>query len=337
MKLGLIGKRAGGKTLLFEAVSGLESVPQTGLVNVAKVRVKDPHIDKLSEIYKPKKTTYADFDVVDYNRAHDSSDATLGSANLVARYRELDAIVIVVGVIDDFSFISTELEDICVEMNISDTMILEAKIERMKKGSFDKNELHLYEGLLKKLENNEPVDRHSFSKDDMKYFSAFQLFALKPVMVAVNIMEDLLSSGAKVDLGKYKLPYILISAEVEKELNSLSEEEKNQYLKELGITEGITGRFVRMLYETMDLISFYTVGEDEVRAWSIPKNSTALIAAGKIHSDIERGFIKASTVSYDDFMKHGDEHKAKAAGVVRDEGKDYVVKNGDIIHFKFNV
>jgi len=337
MKVGLIGKRSSGKTLLFEALSGIDAVPQAGLVNLAKVRVKDPHIDKLSEIFKPQKTTYAEFDLMDYNRAHDASDSMLGSANLMARYRELDAIVIVVGVIDDLAFVSSELDDICVEMNISDTLMIEAKIQRMKKAAFDKQEMHLYESILAKLENNEPVDRNSFTKDDMRLLSAFQLFALKPLMVAVNVTEGLISSSANIDLGKHKLPHVLISAEIEKELNSLGEDEKKQYLSEIGLSEGIAGRFIRMLYSTMDLISFYTVGPDEVRAWSITKGSTALTAAGKIHSDIERGFIKASTIGYDEFMKYGDEKKAQAAGAMKSEGKEYVVQHGDIIHFKFNV
>ena len=130
---------------------------------------------------------------------------------------------------------------------------------------------------------------------------------------------------------------MLLSAEIEKELSLLSGKEREEFLKEYGLSEALSERFVRSVYETMDLISFYTVGEDEVRAWSIPKGSSALYAAGKIHSDIERGFIRASTMSYDDFMEHGDENKAKAAGVVRSEGKEYIVKHGDIIHFKFNV
>ncbi|MEI6079561.1 MAG: DUF933 domain-containing protein, partial [bacterium] len=325
---------------LYEAVSGLDmsKAPSSGLVNIAKIRVRDSRIDKLTEIFKPKKTTYADFDLVDYNRAHDASDAQLGSPNLIAKYRELDAIVIVLGVIEDVAFIESELDDICVELNLSDTMIMEAKIQRMKKGSYDKQEMALYESILAKLESNEPLNRHAFTKEDMRYLSAYQLFALKPIMVAVNVTENLLATPASsIDLGKNKLPHIIISAEIEKELNSLSDTEKVDFLKELKLTEGISDRFISMLYDTLDLISFYTVGEDEVRAWSITRGDTALSAAGKIHSDIERGFIRASTMHYDDFIKHGDEKKASAAGVVRSEGKEYVVHPGDIIHFKFNV
>lgn len=340
MKVGFIGKRGSGKTTLYEAVSGLDmsNYPSSGLVNIAKIKVKDPKIDKLTEIFKPKKTTYADFDLVDYNRAHDSSDAPLGSPNLIARYRELDALVLVLGVIDDPAFIVSELEDIRIELNLSDVMILEAKIQRMKKGTYDKKEMALYEGILGKLEADEPIDRHSFTKEDMRFLSSYQLFALKPIMVTVNVTEALLSAPSSlITLGKNNIPHILISAEIEKELNSLGESEKKDFLKDLNLSEGISDRFVGMLYETLDLISFYTVGEDEVRAWSITRGDSALAAAGKIHSDIERGFIRASTLRYEDFMKHGDEKKASAAGLVRSEGKEYIVQPGDIIHFKFNV
>ncbi|MCX6112820.1 MAG: DUF933 domain-containing protein, partial [Proteobacteria bacterium] len=279
MKVGFIGKRGSGKTTLYEAVSGLDMLnqPSGGLVNIAKVRVKDPKIDKLSEIFKPKKTTYADFDLVDYNRAHDASDAPLGSPNLIARYRELDAIVIVLGVIDDPAFIASELDDICVEMNLSDVMILEAKIQRMKKGAYDKQEMALYENILAKLETNGSLGRRSFTKDEMRYLSAYQLFALKPIMIAINVTEGLLSTSiSSIDLGKNKLPCILISAEIEKELNSLGDDEKKEFLKDLNLSEGISDRFISMLYDTLDLISFYTVGEDEVRAWSITRGDTAL-------------------------------------------------------------
>ncbi len=338
MKVGLIGKRSSGKTTLFEAVSGVNTAQHAGgLVNIAKVRVKDPSIDKLTEIFKPKKTTYAEFDMIDYNRAMDAGDAMLGSPGLISKCRELDALVLVSGVVEDVSSIKNDVNDIRVELNLLDAVILDAKIQRMKKGAYDKQEMALYEGLLAKLEANEVIDRNSITKDQNRWLSAFQLFALKPVMLAVNVTEELLSSGNIKELSLPGVPHMVLSAEIEKELSALSGKERDEFLKEYGLLEPLSERFIRLVYETMDLISFYTVGEDEVRAWSITKGSSALCAAGKIHSDIERGFIRASTIHYDEFLKYGDENKAKAAGVVRSEGKEYIVQHGDIIHFKFNV
>ncbi len=338
MKVGFIGKRSSGKTTLFEAVSGLNASQHAGgLINIAKVRVKDPSIDKLTEIFKPKKTTYAEFDMIDYNRSMDAGDSMLGSAGLVSKYRELDALVIVVGVVDDLSVVKNEINDVRVELNLLDAMILDAKIQRMKKGNYDKQEMAIYEELLTKLEANQVIDRASISKDHSRWLSAFQLFALKPLMLAINVTEDALSSGKVREIETEGLPYMVLSAEIEKELSSLNGSERDEFLKGYGLSEPLSERFIRLVYETMNLISFYTVGEDEVRAWSITKESSALCAAGKIHSDIERGFIRASTVHYDEFLKYGDENKAKAAGVVRSEGKEYIVKHGDIIHFKFNV
>jgi len=338
MKVGFIGKRSSGKSTLFEAVSGINvSQHGAGLINIAKVRVKDPSIDELSGIFKPKKTTYAEFDVMDYNRSMDASDSMLGSPGLVSKYRELDALVIVCGVVDNPDKVAAEINDIRSELNLLDAVILDAKIQRMKKGAYDKQEMALYEDLFQKLESNSLIDRTNITKDQLRWLSAFQLFALKPLMIAVNVTEDLLSAQKLSSLNTEGLPYMVLSAEIEKELSGLSGVERDEFLKEYGLNEPLSERFIRLVYQTMDFISFYTVGEDEVRAWSISKGSTALSAAGKIHSDIERGFIRASTIHYNEFIKYGDENKAKAAGVVRSEGKDYIVQHGDIIHFKFNV
>ena len=339
MKVGLIGKRSSGKTTLFEALCGTNSTANTasGLVNISKVRVKDENIDALTAIFKPKKTTYAEFDLIDYNRAHDASDAVLGSPALIAKYREFDALVLVAGVIDDKSKASAELEDIILELNLSDMMILEAKIQRMKKGAYDKAELALYEKILAKLESNEPMNYKDFTKDEIRLLSCFQLFCIKPVIAAMNVTEDLMASASDIKINRAGVSFLALSAEIEKELNSLGKAERQEFLKDLNLSGGISDRFINTLYACLDLISFYTVGEDEVRAWSITRGDTALAAAGKIHSDIERGFIRASVMSYADFMKHGDEKKAQAAGVVRSEGKEYIVQTGEIIHFKFNV
>ncbi|MBN1114480.1 MAG: redox-regulated ATPase YchF [Oligoflexia bacterium] len=339
MKVGLIGKRSSGKTTLFEAVSGIDLGNAAALpaVNIGSVRVHDACIDELSRIFNPAKTTRAEFTIVDYNRSQDTSDSMLGSASLVAKYREFDALVIVTGVVDDLEFVKPELDDIMYELNMTDIMILDAKIQRMKKSKYDKAELQLYENIISDLEGGKAVPVSSFSAEQIRLLSSFQLFALKPRMLAVNVTEDLLSVAGGEPLEGTGLPGMMISAEIERELKMLPEDEQEGFLKELGISESAASRFVNMVYKTLDLISFYTVGSDEVKAWSVRRGTTARVAAGKIHSDIERGFIRAETIHYDTFMEYGDEIKAKAAGAVRSEGKDYIVNHGDIIHYKFNV
>jgi ribosome-binding ATPase len=336
VQIGFIGKRLSGKTTLFDAISsdsGQGSV-QGGLINVSNVKVKDKNIYELSKIFNPKKTTYAEVNVLDYLREKDASNNTLGSNALIAKYRELDALGIVVGIINNISEIKKEVSEVFSELYLQDIVVLESKIERMKKTKHDEKELKLYEGIVKKLESNENLNINMFSKEELKILSSYGLFSLKPVIFILNVSENLISKENEIKLDK---PFTLISAEIEKEITSLPMEERKSFMEEMGIKESAKDKFIAKLYETMNLISFYTVGEDEVRAWPIKKDSTALEAAGKIHSDIERGFIRAATINFTEFMKYKNENKAKEDGVVRNEGKEYVVKHGDIIHFKFNV
>lgn len=333
MKLGIIGKRFSGKTTLFEAISELKVHKDTSIFTIASVKVRDKNIDELSLIYKPLKTTYAEFDIIDYNRNLDTSDAVLGSPNLISRYRELDALVINLGVIEDFDFVKSELDDILNELFISDIAMLETKIQRLKKGKFEKIEMDLYTSLLASFESSIKPDINTFTKEQLRLLSTFQFFALKPWIISINVSEDLLSNSFNFK-GAY--PYIIISAEIEKEISFMTDQkEVLDFMKDFNIKESLRDRFVLKLYETLNLISFYTVGSDEVRAWSITSGSSAHKAAGKIHSDIERGFIKAETMSYDDYIKYKDD--SKSMGLLRSEGKEYIVKPGDIINFKFNV
>jgi len=330
MKIGIIGKRFSGKTSIFESISNIKDFKENALINGATVKVPDSNIYKLSVIYKPLKTTYAQFDLIDYNRSIDISDSILGSSNLIAKYRELDAILINIGVIDDFSFVEDELNDIVDELFLLDQLILDAKIQRLKKNKHDKKELVFYETLLKDFENK--IKPKNLSEQDLKNLATFSFFTLKPWIVSINISENLINE--KFSSNKY--PTILLSAKVEKEISSIKdEEEKNYFMNDYKIGESLKTRFIEKLYETLNLISFYTVGADEVKAWSIIKGTIAKEAAGKIHSDIERGFIKAEIMAYNDFIKYRDEIKAQ--GLLKSEGKDYIVKASDIINFKFNV
>ena len=331
MKIGIIGKRFSGKTSIYDAVTGSKEKNDKLLVNISSVKVIDSNIDELSKIYKPLKTTYAEFEIIDYNSNLDKASSTLGSTNLISRYRELDALLINIGVIEDFEFVKSEFEDITNELFISDILMLENKIQKLKKTKHDKSEMDLYLSLLKSFENSEKPDLNIFSKEQLKRLSTFAFFAFKPWIVGINVSEELLNKDFN-----FKVPHIVLSAEIEKEISGFDNpEDAKEFMDDFNIKASLKNRFIQKLYETLNLISFYTVGKDEVRAWSITKGTIAQLAAGKIHSDIERGFIKAETVSYDDYLKHLEQ--VKSLGLLRSEGKDYIVKAGDIINFKFNV
>jgi len=330
MKIGIIGKRLSGKTSIFESISSAIDFKENALVNLAVVKVPDANIDKLSQIYKPLKTTNAQFDIIDYKRSLDISDAILGSSNLIAKYRELDALLINIGVIDDFSFVDDELNDIVNELFLLDQMILESKILKIKKAKHDKKDIIFYEALLKNFEDK--VKPINFTEQELKMLSTFGFFALKPWIFSINIDENLINK----QYINNNYPCILLSAKVELEIaNIKDEEDKKSFMKDYNINESLKLRFIQKLYETLNLISFYTVGSDEVKAWSIYNQTSAKVAAGKIHSDLERGFIKAEVMAYNDFIDYRDSIKSK--GLLRSEGKDYIVKAGDIINFKFNV
>lgn len=333
MKLALIGDRLTGKTTIFEAVSGVP-VNISEAIHIRNIKVSDDKLTTLSQMYNPKKTTYAELELIDFNRALDSGNNPLGSPQLVSKYRELDGLVFVVGVIDDLNTINNKARAILEEIYLVDTMLIETKVERLKKGKHDKTELALYEKLLKRLENIEPIKISDFNDIELKLLASYQLLVLKNISFVINVDDSLISE--KID---FKLPYthMILSAEIEKEISKMEGNDRLEFLGEYGLKEPAIDRFLNMIYTAMDLISFYTVGKDEVRAWSIERGSNAVIAASKIHTDIARGFIRANTIGYDDFIKTGSEEEAKKQGLARDEGKDYIVVAGDIIHFKFNV
>ena len=334
MKVGLIGDRLTGKTTIFEAVSQQDTSVKAEPVYIKNIKVYDPKLETLSKMYNPTKTTYAELTLLDYNRSLDKGTELLGSPQLVSKYRELDSIVLVVGIIDSQDKVKKSIQSVIEELYLADTILIEAKVNRLKKGKFDKQELALYERLLQKLEALEPINEDEFNSTELKLLSSFQLLTLKNITVAINVTDNLVNENFNLDI-PYK--YMVLSAELEKEIAGLEGEDKKVFLREYNLDSPALDRLINMIYESMDLISFYTVGKDEVRAWTIKRNSDAVVAAGKIHSDIARGFIKASTVSYDDLLKAGSEDNAKKQGLLRDEGKEYIVQAGDIIHFKFNV
>lgn len=344
MKIGLIGHRGAGKTTIFNMLTGLQA--QTGgfggkeEVHLGVIKVPDARIDRLSQIFKPKKTTYAEIRFTDFP-ANDGEEKLKSNQALVTQMREVDAIALV---LRDFGVGANpikELKDLLTEMILADLSVVENRRGRLKKEKARPQEEALLARCAMALENEESLRTLNFTADEENLASGFGFLSRKALLVIFNQSEDQagqpLASTLREELERRGLQGLALAGKVEMEIAQLDENDRAAFLKEIGIAEPARDRFIRASYALLNLISFFTAGEDEVRAWTITQGTMAKNAAGKIHSDIERGFIRAEVIAYDDFVLHGSEAKCKEAGKLRLEGKDYLVKDADIIHFRFAV
>jgi hypothetical protein len=365
MKLGIIGLPNSGKTTLFNALTGLEAEttlyanPISEEPHVGTVKVPDVRIDRLSEIFRPRKTIYADVTCLDITGFAGGISASKQKSALFNQLWEADAVIHVVRAFEDDNVspggdsIDPLVDAAALELELvfHDLELAETRLERiaiaMKKGVG--KEFEAEQAVLEKcraqLEQEKPLRNLVLTAPELTAVSSLMFASIKPELVVLNISEDQIRSAAtaaQVDAlrgfyaGKDALVFAL-SAEIEMEISRLATGEAQAFLQDLGIDEPAMNRVVREAYELLGLISFFTVGEDEVRAWTIRAGMRAVQAAGKIHSDIERGFIKAETIGYDDFIAAGSMTKAKEKALLRLEGKDYLVLDGDIINFRFNV
>jgi len=351
MKLGIIGLESSGKTTVFNALTGAEmAVGSFGKIeaHISMVKVPDERIDWLSSLYEPKKTVYADIEFVDIpGSINDSSDP-----KVVAAAREVDALVFVLrafandnvphplGGLDtarDFGSVMTGLI-------VADMLIAEKRIEKLEKSASkgiasddEKLELEALKKVMLKLEDEKCASEAGLTAPEEKAIRSFQLLTLKPFLTLVNVSDDALSSKGTADAVASLPNSMAMCANIEMEIRRLAEEDRKVFLEDLGIRELSLNAFIRKAYQTLGLISFFTVGKDEVRAWTIPAGTPAVLAAGKIHSDLQRGFIRAEVFSYDDLKAKGSEREVKSAGLFRLEGKEYIVKDGDILSIKFSV
>lgn len=344
MKVGLIGHRGAGKTTIFNMLTGLKA--QVGgfgareEVHLGVIKVPDERIDKLAKIFKPKKTTYAEIRFSDFPPSQGDENHKANQA-LVAQMREVDAMALVLRDFDGDASPFRELNDLLTEMILADLAVVENRRSRLKKEKARPLEEALLERCAKALENEESLRSLTFTTDEENLASGFGFLSRKPLLVIFNQADDRagkpLDASYREELKKRGLDGLGLAGKVEMEIAQLDEADRAGFLSEIGIAEPARARFIRASYALLDLISFFTTGEDEVRAWTITQGTVAKNAAGKIHSDIERGFIRAEVIPYDDFMMFGSEAKCKDAGKLRLEGKDYVVKDGDIVHFRFAV
>jgi GTP-binding protein YchF len=344
MKVGLIGHRGAGKTTVFNMLTGLQA--QVGAyggkeeVHLGVIKVPDARVDKLSQIFKPKKTTYAEIRFTDFP-ASQSEDDLKGNNSLVTQMREVDAMALVLRNFESGADPIRELNDLLTEMILADLTVVENRRMRLKKEKARPQEEALLERCVAALESEKSLRNLEFSADEENILSGFGFLSRKPALALFNQADDKagqpLPAAYQDELRRRELEGLALAGKVEMEVAQLDEGDREAFLKEIGIQEPARERFIRASYRLMDLISFLTAGEDEVRAWTIPQGTVARKAAGKIHSDIERGFIRAEVIAYEDFIALGSETKCKEAGKLRLEGKDYVVEDGDIIHFRFAV
>ena len=344
MKIGLIGHRGAGKTTVFNMLTGLQA--QVGgyggkeEVHLGVIKVPDVRVDKLSQIFKPKKTTYAEIRFSDFPAGQNDADLKENS-DLVAQMREVDAMALVLRDFEVDTDPLRELNDLLTEMILADLTVVENRRARLKKEKGRPQEEPLLARCAAALENEESLRHLEFSADEENLLSGFGFLSRKPVLVLFNRADDEagqpLPATYQDELKRRHLEGLGLAGKVEMEVAQLDESDRAAFLKEIGIQESARERFIRASYRLLNLNSFLTTGEDEVRAWTVTRGTIARKAAGKIHSDIERGFIRAEVIAYEDFVVLGSEAKCKEAGKLRLEGKEYVVQDGDIIHFRFAI
>lgn len=346
MKVGLVGFAGSGKTTVFNTMTG-QHVPVGfgGEVRLGVVKVPDERIDALSKIFKPKKTTYAEISFCDVPGEHGAEKKGL-STKSIQQIRDQEALCLVVRDFDNPAVEGkpdpmADLEAFHTECVFADLDLIERRLARAAKEKAPPQEIANFNLMKGVLEEGRPIRTIHPGALDRSQLRNYVFLTDRPLLVAVNVGESRAAESMPAALGEkiagLQAAGLVLSASVEAEIAGLPPAEQKAFLDDLGVTESALARFIRAAYGLLDLISFFTVGEDEVRAWTIRRGTNARVAAGRIHSDLERGFIRAEVIPYEVFVKHGSESAVKDAGKLQVEGKEYIVSDGDIMHVRFNV
>ncbi len=362
LSCGIVGLPVVGKTTLFNLLTG-SNVEKSQFfsgkteANVGIARVPDQRIDHLSQLYRPRKTTYAQMKVSDMPGLVRGASEGEGVGNaFLDGVRQVDALIHVVRAFRNPDVLHVEdsvdpvrdLETVNFELLMADLEFVDKRITRIKHSkkitAEQQEELRVLEKCLAHLEEEQPFSALQLTLEERQLLSSYTFLTEKPMIIVVNLDEEQYVDQdypGKAELREVAaakgLAVIELSAKIEEEINQLDQADREIFFEELGIDEPAINRVIQVAYETLGLISFFTVGEDEVRAWTVERGTTARRAAGKIHSDLERGFIRAEVIKYADLAELGNAARVKEKGRLALEGKDYIVQDGDILNIRFNV
>ena len=348
MKVGLVGFSRAGKTTIFNALTGLSAevggFEKKREASIAVVKVPDPRVDALAEIVHPERNKYAEVTFLDFPPPEERKTGLETEA--LVQIRECEALTQVVRGFEDPAVATPadpvrDLRNFQSELILADLAVIEKRLERVKKEKGKEREKELLEKCQKALEEEKALRHLSFLPEEQGMLSGFAFLSQKPLLVVYNIDEAALNTPLPEKVTEYaaseKLTVVSICGKVEMDIAQLDEEERGVFLADLGLKESARDRFIQYAYAMLNLMSFFTAGPMEARAWTITRGTTAVKAAGKIHSDIERGFIRAEVIAYEEYIRHRGEAGCRDAGKMRLEGKEYVMQDGDVVHFRFKV
>lgn len=350
MRVGLVGFARAGKTTIFNTLTGMSAevggFEEKRGAHIGVVKVPDRRVEALAEIVRPQRQVHAEITFLDFPPQGAEERKGVLEGQTVAQMRELDALAQVVrAFVDPLSpsppDLVQDLRAFHSEMVLADLAVIEKRLDRLKKEKGKERERDLLERCRLTLEEEKPLRSLHFLPDEEAILSGFAFLSQKPLLIVYNLAEADLHAALPPEVVRYAedegLVLVPICGKVEMEIAQLEEEEQEAFLKDLGLEVSARERFIQSTYQMLHLVSFFTTAGGEVRAWPVPQGTTTVKAAGKVHTDMERGFIRAEVMAFDDYIRYRGEVGCREAGKMRLEGKEYVVQDGNVIRFRFKV